>query len=158
MLEKLTVSPRSVIEILGIYSLMLVFQASFFYLMGTSADWNLYFHQSSILLKAESYRALSAAMYMFMTIAIWLDAKIEHKIYTKSIILCIIQTILMTILHYMFFLQMNSALLFYSTVVVDLIILLNIFELSRKSYFASMMICPHLLWAIGLTVAAYQYW
>jgi tryptophan-rich sensory protein len=158
MLEKLQISPRSVFEILGIYTLMLGFQAFSLYLMGSSADWNIYLQKSSFFLEPSNYRAIWALMYVFMTVAIWLNAKISHKMLSKAIILCILQIVLTMMLHYMFFLRLNTHLIFYGAILVDLIIVANIFELARKSYIVAAFIVPHMFWAIFLTMVAYQNW
>ena len=158
MLEKLQVSPRSIFEILGIYSLMLGFQAFSLYIMGTNADWNIYLHKSSFLLEPENYRAIWALMYVFMTVAIWLDCKVTHKVLSTAVILCVLQITLTMILHYMFFLNMNSHLIFFGSVFVDLIIIANICELAKKSYIIAAFIVPHLFWASFLTMVAYQNW
>ena len=158
MLARLQVSPKSVFEILGIYTLMLAFQAFSLYLMGSSADWNVYLHQSWLLLNPENYRAIWSLMYVFMTIAIWLDAKISHRVMSKAIVLCFLQISLTMILHYMFFLNLNTHLIFYGCVIVNLIIIANIFELAKKSYIAAAFIVPHMFWSIFLTYVAYQNW
>jgi hypothetical protein len=158
MLEKLQVSPRSVFEILGIYTFMLVFQAFSLYLMGSSADWNIYLHSSSFFLEPANYRAIWALMYVFMTVAIWLDCKITHKMLSKAVVLCILQITLTMMLHYMFFMQLNTHLIFYGTVLVDLIILANISELAKKSYVVAAFIVPHMFWGGFLTMVAYQNW
>ena len=157
MLTKLHVSAQSVFEILGIYTLMLGFQAFSLYLMGASANWTIYLNYSFFLLEPESYRAIWALLYVFMTIAIWMDCKIHNKIVSKSVVLCFLQIILTMILHYMFFLNLNSSLIFYGATLVNLIIIINILELSRHSYIAAAFIVPHMFWSIFLTFVAYQH-
>jgi tryptophan-rich sensory protein len=156
MIAKLNVSPRSVFEILGIYALMLCFQAFSLYLMGSNSNSTIYLNSSFFLFEPENYRAIWALLYVFMTIAIWMDCKIQNRMISKSVILCFLQIVLTMILHYMFFLSLNSAIIFYGAILVNLVIIVNIFELSKSSYIAAAFIFPHFAWSVFLTLFIYQ--
>ena len=155
MMTKLHISLKSIFEILGIYSLILTFQAFSLYLIGNNAHWTIYLNYSFFLLEPENYRAIWALLYVCMTIAIWLDCKINNKIITTSTVLCLCQITLTAILHYMFFLNLDANLVFYGAILVNFITMAIIYKLSCNSYIVAAFIIPHLFWSIFLIFIIY---
>lgn len=156
MLAKFTLSPRSIFEILGIYSLMLGFQSLGLFIMGVNPDWNLYLHKSFLILHPENYRAICALIYVFMTVSIWIYCKIQHRIFNRVVVLSFLQMTINIFLHYLFLVEANMYFTFYVSLFLDIIVLINIIEMLKKSFFAAFLMVPHLFWSSFLMIVSYQ--